>query len=110
VVSYHKGHRCEDGLRIVGQHYAERFRNESTMPYLQLDVSHHYPSEVKRRFAQRLGHLFADVMQMTPDKVVIAFREFGEGSLWRCGAGQPEPAAVLKCDIRRGARPNSALG
>jgi phenylpyruvate tautomerase PptA (4-oxalocrotonate tautomerase family) len=72
------------------------------MPYLQLDVSHYYPSEVKRRLAQRLGYLFADIMQTTPDKVVIAFRELGEGSLWRCGTGEPEPAALLMCDIRRG--------
>jgi len=72
------------------------------MPYLQLDVSHHYPSEVKRRLAQRLGNLFANIMQTTPDKFVIAFRELGEGSLWRCGVGEPEPAAVLMCDIRCG--------
>lgn len=36
------------------------------------------------------------------DKVVVAFRELAEGALWRCGEGNPEPAAVLKCDIRRG--------
>jgi phenylpyruvate tautomerase PptA (4-oxalocrotonate tautomerase family) len=72
------------------------------MPYLQLDVPRHYPVEVKRRLAERLGRLFADIMQTKPDKVVVAFRELGHGGLWRCGDGGPEPGAVLKCDIRRG--------
>ena len=31
-----------------------------------------------------------------------AFRELGEDGLWCCGAGEPEPAAQLSCDIRRG--------
>jgi len=72
------------------------------MPYLQMDVSHRYPIEVKRRIAQRLGSIYADVMQTLPDKVTVAFRELEEGSLWRCGVGEPTTAAVLMCDIRRG--------
>jgi phenylpyruvate tautomerase PptA (4-oxalocrotonate tautomerase family) len=72
------------------------------MPYLQMDVSHRYPIEVKRRLAQRLGSIYADVMQTVPNKVTVAFRELEEGSLWRCGVGEPTTAAVLMCDIRRG--------
>ncbi len=72
------------------------------MPYLQLDVPHRYPADVKQRLARRLGDLFARIMQTTPDKVCVAFRELAEGSLWRCGYGEPEPAAVIACDIRRG--------
>ena len=72
------------------------------MPYLQLDVPRPYQVEVKRRLAERLSLLFADIMQTRPDRVVVAFRELGHGNLWRCGAGGPRPAAVLKCDIRRG--------
>jgi len=72
------------------------------MPYLQMDVSHRYPIEVKRRLAQRLGSIYADVMQTVPNKVIVAFRELEEGSLWRCGVGDPVLAAVLMCDIRRG--------
>jgi phenylpyruvate tautomerase PptA (4-oxalocrotonate tautomerase family) len=72
------------------------------MPYLQLDVPRRYPIEVKRALARRLGDIYADVMQTTPSKVTIAFRELAEGSLWRCGAGEPTPAAVIICDIRRG--------
>jgi phenylpyruvate tautomerase PptA (4-oxalocrotonate tautomerase family) len=72
------------------------------MPYLQLDVSHRYPIEVKRLLAQRLGFIYADIMQTVQDKVTIAFRQLEEGGLWRCGIGEPTPAAVLMCDIRRG--------
>ena len=63
------------------------------MPYLQLDVTNHYPLEVKRDLARRLGNIFARDMQTTPDMVTVAFRELGEGGVWRCGGGEPEPAA-----------------
>ena len=75
------------------------------MPYLQLDVPNHYPVDVKRDLARRLGDQYARFMQTTPDRVTVAFRELGEGGVWRCGAGEPEPAAVLSCDIRRGRPP-----
>ena len=56
------------------------------MPYLQLDVPNHYPVEVKRDLARRLGDIFARSMQTTPDMVTVAFRELGEGG---CGAAAP---------------------
>jgi phenylpyruvate tautomerase PptA (4-oxalocrotonate tautomerase family) len=74
------------------------------MPYLQLDVSNRYPVEVKRDLARRLGDQYARTMQTRPDLVTVAFREL-EGGVWCCGAGQPEPAALLSCDIRRGRPP-----
>ena len=75
------------------------------MPYLQLDVSKHYPLEVKRDLARRLGDQYARIMQTTPDMVEVAFRELGEGGVWHCGAGHPEPAACISCDVRRGRPP-----
>jgi phenylpyruvate tautomerase PptA (4-oxalocrotonate tautomerase family) len=75
------------------------------MPYLQLDVPNHYPTDVKRRLARRMGEIYARIMQTTPDKVRVAFRELPEGSLWHCGDGEPKPGAVLLCDIRRGRPP-----
>lgn len=76
------------------------------MPYLQLDVPNRYPADVKRGLARRMGELYARIMQTTPDKVRVAFRELPEGSLWHCGDGEPKPgAAVLSCDIRRGRSP-----
>jgi phenylpyruvate tautomerase PptA (4-oxalocrotonate tautomerase family) len=75
------------------------------MPYLQLDVPNHYPLHVKRGLAKRLGAEFALIMETTPDLVTVAFRELVEGGVWRCSAGEPEPAALISCDIRRGRPP-----
>ena len=72
------------------------------MPYLQLDLPATYPQETKKKLARRLGDLYAEVMQTTSSMVNVGFRELGEGNLYRCGPGAPEPAAVIRCDIRRG--------
>jgi len=37
--------------------------------------------------------------------VIVAFRELGDGSVWSCGHREPEPYAILTCDIRRGRPP-----
>jgi len=74
------------------------------MPYLQLDLPGHYPPDVKRRLAKRIGDTFARIMQTTSDNVSVGLRELTDG-VWRCGEGEPEPAAVLMCDIRRGRPP-----
>ena len=75
------------------------------MPYFQIDVPQHYPVEVKRDLARRLGDLYARIMQTTPDMVRVSIRELGDGGVWHCGAGAPEPAACISCDIRRGRPP-----
>src|SRR5947208_16561652 len=72
------------------------------MPYVQLDLPGSYPAETKRQLARRLGDLFAEVMQTTPSMVNVGFRELGEGNLYRCGTGEPEPAAMILCDVRQG--------
>jgi len=79
------------------------------MPYLQLDVPEHYPVEVKRDLARRLGDHYARIMQTTPDMVRVSIRELGDGGVWHCGAGAPEPAACISCDIRRGRPPEQRL-
>ena len=75
------------------------------MPYLQLDVPGRHAVDNKRRLARRFGDLYARIMQTRPEQVTVAIRELGEGGVWRCGAGEPEPAALLLCDIRRGRPP-----
>lgn len=75
------------------------------MPYLQLDVPGRHSVNDKRRLAKRLGDIFARVMQIAPDQVTVAIRDLGAGGVWRCGAGEPEQAALLMCDIRRGRPP-----
>jgi phenylpyruvate tautomerase PptA (4-oxalocrotonate tautomerase family) len=75
------------------------------MPHLQLDVPGHYPLAVKRDLAQRLGNLYAQIMQTTPDLVHVTFRELGEGGVWLCGKEIAAPSAALSCAIRRGRPP-----
>lgn len=75
------------------------------MPYLQLDVPHHYSVERKQQLAKRMGEIYAAQMQADIRRISIAIRELGEGGLWRCGPDEPYPAALLMCDIRRGRPP-----
>jgi phenylpyruvate tautomerase PptA (4-oxalocrotonate tautomerase family) len=72
------------------------------MPYLQLDISRNYPTDVKRKLAGRLGEIYSRIMQADVRRISIAIRELGEGGLWRCTGEEPYPAALLMCDIRRG--------
>jgi phenylpyruvate tautomerase PptA (4-oxalocrotonate tautomerase family) len=72
------------------------------VPYLQLDLPGTYPTATKRALAARLAELYAEVMQTTPEMVNVGFRELGEGNLWRCFAGEPQPVAVICCEVRRG--------
>lgn len=74
------------------------------MPYLQLDIPRSYPGDVKRALAAELGAIYAEVMETQAEKVVVAVRELGQGSMWRCG-DTCRPASVLKCDIRQGRLP-----
>ena len=80
------------------------------MPYLKLDVPNHYRVEVKRSLARRFGDIFARIMQTRPDLVTVAFRELGEGGVWFCSAGEPEPAALLSCDTRPSVRTTGRAG
>lgn len=90
-----------DSVNLVGKARAVQDQ-EVFIPNLQLDVPAQYPLPVKRDLAQRLGDIYADVMQTTPDLVDVTFRELKEGNVWRCAEAGPVPAAVLTCDIRRG--------
>jgi phenylpyruvate tautomerase PptA (4-oxalocrotonate tautomerase family) len=71
------------------------------MPYLQLDVPARYSLGVKRGLARRLGNLYAEIMQTTPDLVDVSIRELEDG-VWHCGYQEPAPGAVLMAEIRRG--------
>jgi phenylpyruvate tautomerase PptA (4-oxalocrotonate tautomerase family) len=73
------------------------------VPYVQFDCPRAYPSQTKRALAERVGRLYAEVMQTAPGIVKVAFRELGADNLFRCtDAGAPEPVVVVMCDIRRG--------
>jgi phenylpyruvate tautomerase PptA (4-oxalocrotonate tautomerase family) len=72
------------------------------MPSLQLDVPATYDSTTKRLLAQRFGSVYAAVMQTRPDIVTVSIHDLGEGAVWRCGDDDPEPHALLMCDVRQG--------
>ena len=75
------------------------------MPYLQLDVNGHYPIGVKQRLARQMAETYAAMMSVDIQRISIAIRELGEGSVWRMIEGEPQAVAVLMCDIRRGRSP-----
>ena len=75
------------------------------MPYLQLDTPYSHSTKVKQRLAKRLGDIYALQMGANVNRITIAIRELGDGGIWRCGDGEPRPAALLMCDIRRGRPP-----
>ena len=72
------------------------------MPYLQLEVIRSYPYATKKLLAKRIGEVYSKIMKADQNRKTVSIRELGEGSLWRCGDGEPMPAAVMMCDIRKG--------
>lgn len=73
------------------------------MPYLHLDLPLAVPPADRRRITARLARLYADIMQASPQRVTVAFRELGDAGVLRLGAdGEPEPVVMVQCDIRRG--------
>jgi phenylpyruvate tautomerase PptA (4-oxalocrotonate tautomerase family) len=74
------------------------------VPFLHLDLPLAVPD--RRRLAERLARLYAEVMQTYPERVTVAFRELGEAGVLRLGpGGAMEPVAMVQCDIRRGRPP-----
>lgn len=72
------------------------------MPYLQLEVIRNYPYATKKLLAKRIGEVYSKIMKADQNRITVSIRELGEGSLWRCGDGEPTPAAIMMCDIRKG--------
>jgi phenylpyruvate tautomerase PptA (4-oxalocrotonate tautomerase family) len=71
------------------------------MPYLQIDLPGHYSAATKRTVAERIGELYAEIMQTRRSMVNVGFRELGPDNLYRCGEVL-EAGIVVLCDIRRG--------
>ncbi|GGI26458.1 tautomerase family protein [Pedobacter mendelii] len=72
------------------------------MPYLQLEVIRNYPYATKKLLAKRIGETYSRIMKSDQNRITVSIRELGEGSIWRCGDGEPMPAAIMMCDIRKG--------
>ncbi|RZU31527.1 tautomerase family protein [Blastococcus saxobsidens] len=72
------------------------------MPSLQIDLPLHLDLDTKRSLAGQLGSVYAEVMDVRPDFVTVSIHDLGPGGVWRCGAGEPEPAGLVMCDVRAG--------
>jgi phenylpyruvate tautomerase PptA (4-oxalocrotonate tautomerase family) len=72
------------------------------MPYLQLDVTGHYPAETKKQLAEKLCATYAQMMNADIRRISVAIRELGEGGIWRTIDGELTPVSMLMCDIRQG--------
>ena len=75
------------------------------MPSLALDAPATYSSDQKRAFAERLGTVYAEVMETELETITVIVHDGGAGTVWRCTAARPVPGALLMCDIRRGRPP-----
>jgi phenylpyruvate tautomerase PptA (4-oxalocrotonate tautomerase family) len=76
------------------------------MPYLHLDLPLVVSPPDRADIAGRLARLYADVMETSPERVTVAFRELGENGVLRTGSdGTPETVVMVQCDIRRGRPP-----
>jgi phenylpyruvate tautomerase PptA (4-oxalocrotonate tautomerase family) len=74
------------------------------MPYLQLDLNGHYPIAKKQQLAGKMSATYARMMAVDIRRISVAFRELGEGSVWRVAEPVEDPVsvAVMMLDIRRG--------
>ena len=73
------------------------------MPYLHLDLPLAVHAGDRAKIAGRLARLYAEVMQTSPRRPTVGFRELGENGVLRLGAdGEVEPVLLVQCDIRRG--------
>ena len=73
------------------------------MPYLHLDLPLAVDAGDRARIAGRLARLYAEVMQTSPQRPTVGFRELGKHGVVRLGDdGEVEPVVLVQCDIRRG--------
>ena len=72
------------------------------MPSLQFDLPLHLDVDAKKSLARQIGALYAEVMQVRADLVSVSVHDLGPGGVWRCTDDQPEPAALVMCDVRAG--------
>ena len=73
------------------------------MPSLALDVPLVYDGATKRALARGLAATYAEIMEAPLPTVTVTIHDLGAGGVWRFGEdGDPEPGALLMCDVRRG--------
>lgn len=72
------------------------------MPSLQFDLPLHLDVDLKRSLARQIGSVYAEVMRVRAGLVTVSIHDLGAGGVWRCTDDEPEPAALVMCDVRSG--------
>lgn len=73
------------------------------MPSIQVDLPLTVDPTTKRTLAERVGAVYAEIMEVEMDLLTVSVHALGEGGVWRCHeSGPPTPSALLMCDIRKG--------
>ncbi|MFI7059356.1 hypothetical protein ACIBL3_00055 [Kribbella sp. NPDC050124] len=73
------------------------------MPSIQVDLPLTAGEVTKRAFAERLGHVYGEIMQVGRDLLTVSIHDLGSGGVWRCHeSGPPTPSALIMCDVRKG--------
>ncbi|TDD13313.1 tautomerase [Kribbella turkmenica] len=73
------------------------------MPSIQVDLPVTADEATKQAFAERIGAVYAGIMQVHRDLLTVSIHDLGRGGVWRCHeSGPPTPSALIMCDIRKG--------
>ena len=73
------------------------------MPSIQIDLPLTTSAATKQKLAQRVGEIYAEIMQVGMDLLTVSVHDLGEGGVWRCHEdAPPTPSALIMCDIRSG--------
>ncbi|MEV7008634.1 hypothetical protein [Streptosporangium sp. NPDC051022] len=73
------------------------------MPSIQIDLPLTTAAATKQKLAQRVGEIYAEIMQVGMDLLTVSVHDLGEGGVWRCHEDTPPtPSALIMCDIRGG--------
>ena len=72
------------------------------MPYLHLDLPGKFPAVAKRKLAERLCRLYADVMKTQLWRPNVGIAELGEDNLFHIGSDGLEPVTMVLVEFRQG--------
>lgn len=73
------------------------------MPSIQVDLPLTADVATRQAFAERVGRIYAEIMQVGRDLLTVSVHALGPGAVWRCHeSGPATPSGLIMCDIRSG--------
>ena len=72
------------------------------MPYMHLNLAGKFPAAAKRALAEKLCHLYAEVMRTQLWRPNVGIAELGEDSLFHLGPDGLEPITMVLVEFRQG--------